>query len=163
MKRMKHSRRQYLILFGGKLIYLFGLIGLPILLGHPPLMVFAGFLLMHFLVGFVVAAVFAPTHILACNDFPVSGKEYEDYVHHILATTSDFATESRVVTWLTGGLNHHIVHHICPHVCHTHYPQLTRIVKQTAARYKVSYKERPTMRAALSEHLNFLKRLGSET
>ena len=59
-------------------------------------------------------------------------------IYHIFATTADYATETPLVGWLVGGLNHHIVHHLCPFVCHTHYAPLTRIVKQTAEEYRHS-------------------------
>jgi linoleoyl-CoA desaturase len=164
LKRLKHPVREYAVLFAGKSLYLAFMILLPILyLGYSAASVIAGFFVMHLLVGFTVAIVFAPTHILACNDFPGSRSEYEDYVHHIFATTADFATESPVVTWLTGGLNHHIVHHICPQVCHTHYARLTRIAKQTAAEFQIPYREHRTMFDALSAHMSFLKQLGSVT
>jgi linoleoyl-CoA desaturase len=163
LKKIQHPKREYFILFAGKLVYLSYMIALPIFyLGYSAAAVILGFFLMHFVVGFLVAVVFAPTHILESNDFPESRSEYEDYVHHIFATTCDFATESPMVTWLTGGLNHHIVHHICPQVCHAHYPHLTKIVKETAAEFQVPYRELSTMRGALSEHYLFLKRLAQE-
>jgi linoleoyl-CoA desaturase len=162
LKRMKHPAREYAILIGGKLLYLTVVIVLPIrYLGYSPLNVLLGFVTMHAIIGGIVAAVFAPTHILECNEFPHSRAEYEDYVHHIFATTCDFAVDSPMVTWLTGSLNHHIVHHICPQVCHTHYPELTKIVKRTAAEFGVTYKEVPTLTHALSAHFAMLKRLGS--
>lgn len=164
IKQMNHRAREYVILFGGKIVYLTCVVGLPIaLLGYPPLFVILGFFLMHIVLGLAVALVFAPTHILGCNSFPESRNEYQDYISHIFATTSDYATESKLVTWLTGGLNHHIVHHICPHVCHVHYPQLTKIVKETAGQYQVPYKEQPTLMAALRQHFSWLKQLASET
>jgi linoleoyl-CoA desaturase len=159
----QHALREYVILFAGKAIYLSYMVVLPIVAyRHSPAAVVAGFLGMHLLVGFLVAIVFAPTHILEWNEFPAARTEYEDYTHHIFATTADFATESAAVTWLTGGLNHHIVHHICPHVCHTHYRRLTRIVKKAAAEFQIEYKEHRTMRDALRAHYAFLKQLGSD-
>jgi len=160
LRRRRHRARQWLILFGGKLAYLGVMLGVPIFwLGYPALAVVAGFLLMHLVIGLLVAAVFAPTHLLGCNVFPRSGDEFPDYVHHIFATTCDFAPQSRVVTWLTGGLNHHIVHHIRPQVCHVHYPALTRIAQQTAAEFGVAYRALPTMRGALLAHHAWLREM----
>jgi linoleoyl-CoA desaturase len=67
-----------------------------------------------------------------------------------------------VISWLVGGLNHHIVHHLCPFVCHTHYASLTRIVKETSEEFGIPYRQNPTMRQAVARHLSLLKRLGSE-
>jgi linoleoyl-CoA desaturase len=160
LKRMRHRKREYVILFAGKLAYLTYVAALPIFyLGYSAASVILGFFLMHFVMGFLVAAVFAPTHILECNDFPQSRAEYPDYARHIFATTCDFATRSPLVTWLTGGLNHHIVHHICPHVCHVHYPALTWIAKETASEFRIPYKEMPTMRGALLAHYALLRQL----
>jgi linoleoyl-CoA desaturase len=144
---------QLVAILAGKLVYLAGMVAAPIVyLGYPAGPVLLGFLLMHLVIGFSVAAVFAPTHILECNTFPESRAEFPDYTHHIFATTCDFATRSRLVTWLTGGLNHHIAHHLVPDVCHVHYPALTRIAKATAAEFGVAYKEMPSMREALLAH-----------
>jgi len=67
----------------------------------------------------------------------------DDSVYHIFATTADYATESPLVAWLAGGLNHHVVHHLCPFVCHTHYAPLTRIVRETAEEFGIPYREHP--------------------
>lgn len=151
---------QFCVLLASKLLYLTVMIALPIFyLGYPAVPVLVGFVLMHLVIGFWVAAVFAPTHILECNDFPRGRDDYPDYAHHIFATTCDFATESRLVTWLTGGLNHHIAHHIVPDVCHVHYPALTRIAKATAAEFGVPYRAIPSMSGALLAHHAMLRTL----
>lgn len=161
LKNRQHLLRDAVILIVAKSVYLACMVLVPVMLLHYSVVaVIVGFLLMHVLIGFAVATVFAPTHILACNDFPTKNVAYEDFVHYTLATTADFAVESLVVTWLTGGLNHHIVHHICPQVCHIHYPSLTRIVRETAEEFNVFYKHHRTMTAAVRAHLSFLKELG---
>jgi linoleoyl-CoA desaturase len=164
LKRARPPAREYVILCVGKILYLALTILLPIVvLGRSPLLIVTAFLLMHFIVGLGVAAVFGPTHIVDSSYFPESRGEFGDYIYHIFATTTDFATRSKLVTFATGGLNHHIVHHICPYVCHTHYPQLTEIVKRTAAEYHVPYMEEPTMSSALVSHVALLKRLATES
>ncbi|MDB5433714.1 MAG: Linoleoyl-CoA desaturase [Caulobacter sp.] len=152
--------RQFLALLAVKLAYLAGMIAIPIFyVGYPAGPVLLGFLLMHLMIGLLVAAAFAPTHILDGNVFPYSRAEFPDYAHHIFATTCDFATQSRLVTWLIGGLNHHIVHHVAPEVCHVHYPALTKIAKATAAEFGVPYREIPSMGGALAAHHAMLRRL----
>jgi linoleoyl-CoA desaturase len=159
----KHPWREYVILFAGKGFYLTYMLVLPVvLLRKSPVLVGLSFLLAHLIIGLSVALVFQTTHCIDSTYFPSSRSEFDNGIYHIFATTADYATTKPLVGWLAGGLNHHIVHHLCPFVCHTHYPALTRIVKQTAEEYGIPYRQHPTMRRAIKHHLLLLKRLGSE-
>lgn len=163
LKRTKHPVREYLILFVSKAFYFTYMLVLPIfLLGKSPLLVIAAFLLVHLVVGLSVALVFQTTHTVDSTYFPSERSEFENGVYHIFATTADYATANPIVSWLTGGLNHHIAHHLCPFVCHTHYAPLTRIVKETAEEFGVPYRQNPTMTRAIWHHLILLKQLGNE-
>ena len=163
LKRTKHAPREYAILFGGKAFYVTYMLILPVLvLGKSLLLVAGAFLLVHLIVGLSVALVFQTTHTIDSTYFPTDRGEFDNSVYHIFATTADYATESPLVGWLTGGLNHHIVHHLCPFVCHTHYAPLTRIVKETAEEYGGPYRQHPTMTQAIWHHLILLKQLGNE-
>jgi linoleoyl-CoA desaturase len=136
---------------------------LPIvLLRKSPLLVALAFLLTHVIIGLSVSLVFQTTHTVDSTYFPGSRGEFDNGVYHIFATTADYATGNPVVGWLAGGLNHHIAHHLCPFVCHTHYPSLTRIVKETSREFGIPYRENPSVRQALAAHFSLLKRLGSE-
>jgi linoleoyl-CoA desaturase len=162
LKRTKHPLREYAVLFLGKGFYLTYMLILPVvLLGKSPLLVAVAFLLTHLVIGLSVSLVFQTTHTVDGTYFPSSRGEFANGVYHIFATTADYATSSPLVGWLAGGLNHHIVHHLCPFVCHTHYPALTRIVKETAEEYGVPYRQHPTMRRAIIHHLILLKQLGN--
>ncbi len=163
LKRAKHPLREYAILFAGKAFYLTYMLVLPVLvLGKSPLLVAGAFLLVHLVIGLTVSLVFQTTHTIDSTYFPAGRGEFENGVYHIFATTADYATENPIVSWLAGGLNHHIVHHLCPFVCHTHYAALTRIVKQTAEEFGIPYRQHPTMTRAIQHHLILLKRLGNQ-
>ncbi|HLY40209.1 MAG TPA: acyl-CoA desaturase [Terracidiphilus sp.] len=163
LRRTRHPWREITILFVGKAFYLTYMLVLPILiLGKSPLLVAGAFLLVHLVVGLSVTLVFQTTHTIDSTYFPVDRGEFDNGVYHIFATTADYATENPLVSWLTGGLNHHIVHHLCPHVCHTHYPPLTRIVRETAAEFGVPYRQHRTMTRAVHHHLILLRQLGNE-
>jgi linoleoyl-CoA desaturase len=163
LKRTKHPAREYVILFAGKVFYLTYMLILPVvLLGKSPLLVALAFVLSHLIIGLSVALVFQTTHVIDSTYFPSARNEFDNWIYHIFATTADYATETPLVGWLVGGLNHHIVHHLCPFVCHTHYAPLTRIVKLTAEEYGVPYRQHPTMTQAIKHHLLLLKRLGNE-
>jgi len=163
LKRTRHPAREYAILFAGKGFYLTYMLILPVLvLGKSLLLVAVAFLLVHLIVGLTVALVFQTTHTVDNTYFPSGRAEFDNGVYHIFATTADYATTSPIVSWLTGGLNHHIVHHLCPFVCHTHYAPLTQIVKETAEEFGVPYRQNPTMTRAIWHHLILLRQLGNE-
>jgi len=163
LRRTKHSLREYAILFAGKGFYLTYMLVLPVMvLGKSPRLVALSFLLVNLIVGLTVTLVFQSTHTIDSTYFPSNRDEFDSGVYHIFATTADYATESPLVGWLVGGLNHHVVHHLCPYVCHTHYAPLTRIVKETAEEFGVSYRQNSTMTAAVLHHLILLKQLGNE-
>jgi linoleoyl-CoA desaturase len=161
--KTKHPVREYFILFFGKALYLTYMLVLPAKVLHMPILLVAGaFLVVHLIVGLSVALVFQTTHTVDGTYFPEGRGEFENGVYHIFATTADYATTNPVVSWLAGGLNHHIVHHLCPFVCHTHYAPLTRIVEETAAEFGIPYRQHPTMTCAIWHHLILLRQLGSE-
>jgi linoleoyl-CoA desaturase len=163
LERTKHPVREYAILFGGKAFYFTYMLILPVvILGKSPLLVAGAFLSVHLVVGLSVSLVFQTTHTVDSTYFPAGRGEFENGVYHIFATTADYATTNPMVSWLTGGLNHHIVHHLCPFVCHTHYAPLTRIVKETAEEFGIPYRQHPTMTRAIWHHLILLKQLGNE-
>jgi linoleoyl-CoA desaturase len=164
LKRTPHPWREYAILLMGKGFYLAYMLVLPVLiLKESPFLVAGAFLLVHLVVGLSVTLVFQTTHTIDSTYFPADRGEFDNGVYHIFATTADYATESPLVGWLAGGLNHHVVHHLCPHVCHTHYAPLTRIVRETAAEFGVPYRQHPTMARAIWHHLILLKQLGNES
>ena len=163
LKRTKHAAREYAILFAGKLFYVTYMLILPVMiLKESLLLVLGAFLTVHLIVGLSVALVFQTTHTVEDTHFPASRNEFDNSVYHIFATTADYATRNPVVSWLTGGLNHHIVHHLCPFVCHTHYAALTRIVRETSEEFGIPYRENRTMTGAVFQHLVLLKQLGNE-
>jgi len=163
LKRVKHPPREYAVLFAGKALYITYMLILPVVvLGKSLLLVALAFVLVHLIIGLTVSLVFQTTHTVDSTYFPSDRGEFDNGVYHIFATTADYATENPLVTWLTGGLNHHITHHLCPFVCHTHYAPLTRIVKQTAEEFGVPYRQNPTMTRAILHHLILLKQLGNE-
>ena len=163
LRRTRHPLREYVILFASKAFYITYMLVLPVVLLHKPvLLVLSAFLLVHLVVGLSVSLVFQTTHTVDTTYFPAERGEFDNGVYHIFATTADYATDNPVVSWLTGGLNHHIAHHLCPFVCHTHYAPLTRIVKETAAEFGIPYRQHPTMSRAIVHHLILLKQLGNQ-
>jgi linoleoyl-CoA desaturase len=163
LRREHHPAHELLLLFGGKLFYYTYMLILPVVvLGRTPALVGLSFLAAHLVAGLCMVIVFQTSHALDESAFPTRRHEYGHYIYHILATTADYGTESPLTTFLVGGLNHHVAHHLCPQASHTHYPKLTRIIRQTAREYGVTYREHQSIWEALGHHMKLLRQLGRE-
>ncbi|HEX2629911.1 MAG TPA: fatty acid desaturase, partial [Chitinophagaceae bacterium] len=77
---------------------------------------------------------------------------------HELEATIDFAPSSRLINWITGGLNTHVAHHLYPSVCHTHYYAITPIIEQYCREQGYPYRKE-SLGNALISHFRFLKML----
>lgn len=137
-------------------------IALPIyMLGFMPWLV--GFLTMSIVGGFFLSIVFQLAHTVEHTDFPVAdidtNKLENEFALHQLATTANFATKSKVWTWMLGGLNFQIEHHLFPKISHIHYPAISSIIKQTCEEEGVDYIEYKNVRTAVAAHVAFLKRM----
>lgn len=122
-------------------------------------------LISSFVLGVALAVVFQLAHCVEEADFvvpPTDGSTVElDFAELQLATTVDFAPENPLATWYLGGLNFQVVHHLFPRVCHVHYPDLARIVAETAAAHGLRYRCNPTVGAALTSHYRWMRRMGA--
>jgi len=124
-----------------------------------------GFLLMHYVAGFILAVIFQPAHVIDGTEYPLpdeDGRMDNSWAIHQLYTTTNFANNSNVFSWYVGGLNFQIEHHLFPNVCHVHYRKIAGIVKQTAHEFDLPYKSEPTFIHALSGHARLLKELGKK-
>jgi linoleoyl-CoA desaturase len=146
-----------------KIIYAFMFIVLPILLlGFTTWLV--GFLLITMVTGLAISIVFQLAHTVEHTEFPMpsetSGKIESEWAIHQIHTTANFATKSKTISWLLGGLNFQIEHHLFPRISHVHYPAISKITKKTCVEYNINYIEFPKMRQAIMSHIHYLKRLG---
>lgn len=163
LKEVKHPRKEYVKLFIGKILYIGYMIAIPIfVLGFSPVFVIAIFFVCHFLVGVVGGVIVQIAHPIANASFPKSTNEYDNFIYHVFATTADFSYKSQFARWFWGGLHLHVIHHIAPGICHTHYPPLTKIVKETAKEYGVEYRESKTIWGAIYKHYLLLKKMGQQ-
>jgi linoleoyl-CoA desaturase len=128
--------------------------------------VFLGFLLMHYVAGFILGIIFQPAHVMEETDFPeptLEGKVENNWIVHQLYTTCNFAHKNRIFSWYVGGLNYQVEHHIFPNICHVHYRDLSKIVKETAQEFDLPYLSVPTFSGALKSHGRMLYKLGRPT
>ena len=155
---------ELLIFTLGKLAHLSWAIVVPILvLGLGKALVF--YAALSAACGITLSVVFQLAHCVEEAEFIDPDAHGQPIVlgfaEHQLATTIDFARDSKWLSWYVGGLNFQAVHHLFPRVCHLHYPAIAKIVEQTAAEHGVRYAATPTLRAALRSHYRWLRRMGS--
>lgn len=159
----QHPRREYFILVISKLIYFFYAVVIPFYVVDLSLLqLLAGLLCMHLLLGVFVATILFPVH--AQEDSLFSEPDSEgmvsgDWAVLQIESTTNFAAESRLIGWLSGGLNTHIIHHLFPGICHIHYYELTRIIRGISKKHGLVFRDR-TIGATVYEHWKFLRTMG---
>jgi len=159
----KMETREHIIFWAGKILYIFFFLILPIiLLGVVPVLI--GFLIMHIALGLTMALVFQLAHVVEATHFkdahePAMRIE-EEWAIHQVQTTADFATENKLISWFTGGLNFQVEHHLFPKISHVHYPVIHTFVKEACQKFSIGLNEYHSAFGALLSHLRFMKRLG---
>jgi linoleoyl-CoA desaturase len=158
--------REWLILASSKVIYFAYILVLPlIVMDITWYQWLVGFLIMHYVAGFILAVIFQPAHVIDGTEYPLpddEGKMENSWAIHQLHTTTNFANENKILSWYCGGLNYQVEHHLFPNVCHVHYRNLSSIVKKTAHEFGLPYKAAPTFTQALWLHGKLLKELGKK-
>ncbi len=163
--RMGHKTEQFhfpvkeRIIFGvSKLIHFSLFVILPIIfVGWLPTLI--GLLISGIVCGMSLATVFQLAHVVEETEFKTidQSKVEEEWMIHQIQSTANFATGSKALTWLLGGLNFQVEHHLFPKISHVHYPALNRIVKQTCKEYKIKYNEFRSFWTAFRSHLKVLE------
>ena len=122
-----------------------------------------GFLIITCVCGLVTSIVFQLAHVVEGTQFhsvdPLAGKKYEWAIHQMVST-SNFATQSRILHWFLGGLNFQVEHHLFPRISHVHYPVINRYVKEICREYRIVYNEYTSMFRAVASHIVHLYKLG---
>lgn len=158
------ATKEWIILIFSKIFYLFYALVLPIWVGGVLWWVWVlCFLLMHYIAGFVLSTIFQLAHVMEYNLQPLPDKEgnmENEWAVHQLLTTANFGNNNKFLTWYAGGLNFQIEHHLFPNISHVHYPQIAKIVRNTATEFNLPYHSQPSYFKALIEHLKFLKLMG---
>lgn len=163
IKTQKEFNRLYARIIAWKVFYYAYYLAVPIyVLPFPAWMVVLMFLVSHFITGVSMTLIFQSAHVVpAANFVEQEEKEVnENWSVHQLKTTANFASNNKWLTWIIGGLNHQVEHHLFPNVCHVHYPQISRIVKETAEEYNLPYHNQSTFAVAILNHFKMLRNLG---
>ena len=164
LKNINHPTKEWLKLIFFKAFYVFYVIVIPTL--YTPLSlteVLAFFFLMHAAGSVLLSTVALLGHFVEGPSFPEVENDVIDksWSEHELEATIDFAPKSRIVNWITGGLNTHTVHHLFPRMCHIHYYKVTPIIEQYCLENQYPYK-RETLGHAMLSHGRYLKNLSKK-
>ena len=160
---MKMSRKEHVIFWSSKVLYLFFYIALPVLmLGWQSWLI--GYLIVNITMGFTLSLVFQLAHVVEKTEFEVAGEKPRvieaEWAIHEMKTTANFAPGNKLVSWFVGGLNYQIEHHLFPRVSHVHYPAISKIVQQHCEQHNVPYHSYQTMSSAVWSHIKTMKSLG---
>lgn len=165
LKTKTVSLKEAVLFFSLKALNLFFFLILPLLiLENPFWQIIIGYVCMHIAAGFMISIVFQLGHIVEGVVYlspDEEGKMANNWAKHELLTTSNFATNNRLLTAAIGGLNFQIEHHLFPYISHIHYREISKIVRQTAEEFNIPYNEVGTFREAIQSHFRTLKNLGS--
>lgn len=154
------NRKEKALFWGWKAFFVSWSILIPAYY-HPVWQVFIFHMIAVCTLGFTLSCTFQLAHVVEQATFPVVGvdKIDSDWGAHQLATTVDFARSNPILTWYMGGLNFQVEHHLFPRICHIHYPALSKIVEEVAAKHNIPYLCNDTLLGALGSHYRVLKRL----
>ena len=62
---------------------------------------------------------------------------------------------------LSGGLNNQIAHHLFPSTHFSHYPRITRAIRQLCSEEGIAFQQAPGLPSALLKHYAHLKEMGT--
>lgn len=157
------DRKEHFIFWLSKLLCIGVYILVPIFI-HGWLFWLIYFTSMHLVFGLTLAFVFQLAHVVEHTEFEVvtaDPKTIEsEWAVHQLRTTSNFATQNKIVSWFVGGLNFQVEHHLFPRVSHVHYPAISKIVQRACLLHGLPYHQFPTMSSAIMSHFRVMKELG---
>jgi linoleoyl-CoA desaturase len=155
--------QEYSLLIVGKIFYYSYMLLVPMLiLPFTWWQILLGFVLMHYVTGFVLSTTFQLAHIMPEAKQSETFEPQMDisWEIHQMETTTNFAPNNVWVSWFIGGLNYQVEHHLFPNICHVHYKNIAGIVEHTAKEFGVPYNKIPNLRGALWAHGRALKSIG---
>jgi linoleoyl-CoA desaturase len=163
LREIRHPRWQYLEFFLCKVAYL----GITLLIPMAVLpfawwQIALGHVLVTSIVSLCFVFLLIGTHFSAEVEFPTldaSGRIAHGFALHALKTSVDWSPESRLASFIVGGVNTHAAHHLFPRLPHTLYRPISRILARTAAEFGLTY-HRTTLRHMVASHFRFLRQIG---
>jgi linoleoyl-CoA desaturase len=162
--RKKLALKEHIIFWFTKFMYVSVYMVIPIIVvGWLPWLI--GFLLITFTCGVAISIVFQLAHVVEGTQFRSADTQdlysRQEWAIHQIRSTANFATTSKLLHWLLGGLNFQIEHHLFPRISHIHYPKISILVKEACRESNIIYHEYSSMAKAIISHVIHLHRLGS--
>jgi linoleoyl-CoA desaturase len=159
--RKKLPGKQHFIFWFSKIMYVTTYIVVPIIMVGW-LYWLVGFAIVTFVCGVAISIVFQLAHVVEGTAFYQPEKEnaQQEWAVHQVTSTANFATSSKGLYWLLGGLNFQIEHHLFPRVSHIHYPAISRHVKEVCKEFDIKYHEHTSLLKAVASHLTYLYKMG---
>lgn len=158
------GRQEWLLLILTKAVHLYYRVILP----YPHISLFSLLLLnllSELITGFWLGFITQLNHINGSVLFldSSSAEPKMTWSEMQVATTADYATNSTLWSFLTGGLNNQVVHHLFPWVLSSYYKDITPIVQETLAEFGVSYISYNDIWDMWNAHIKYLKTMGKAT
>ena len=133
---------ELVIFIAGKAVFFALAFGIPMYF-HWPAVVLGYYALSGIVMGFLLSVVFQVAHCVEEAEFPEprpsTGRLDHAWAVHQAETSVDFSRQSRLLSWLLGGLNFQIEHHLFPRISHVHYPAISGLVEQTCREFGIRY------------------------
>ena len=157
----RHPLTEWIKLFAYKIIYLFIFLGMPILM-HPGSYSswLLAFLLMHMINSLFLLFTFLISHHVPQTHADEASHE-PSWLTQQISSSADFHAESGWAYWIFGGFNAHTAHHLFPRICHVHYPEVTKIIRESLQKHGLPYHSF-SFAAGIRYHLRFLKQTGKQ-
>ena len=156
--------KEHIIFWITKTLYIGLYLVLPILMmGVAKALI--GYAIVCFVCGLTIACVFQLAHLVEGASFPTPNEDEkinQEWAIHQIETTANFGIHSKFLHWLLGGLNFQIEHHLFPKISHVHYPQISKLVRETCQEFNLTYILYPSAYSAFMAHMRHLKKLGSQ-
>lgn len=157
-----HPAKEWIILLLSKLWYLNLVFIIPLVFSpYSILQILIAFISLHIINGIVIACVFMPSHYFPGSEYYEQKAKDYNWFEHQLSTTMDLSPENSLISFILGGLNLNVAHHLFPKICHTHYYELSKIIRKKAKQYGIVYHVLPYS-TALAVHVKYLKSLTRE-
>lgn len=159
----KMPLHEHIIFWVSKLFYVLMYVAIPIYVKGFSAW-WPAYLVMNAVFGIWLSVVFQLAHVVEETEFeelkPNEKLEINDWAIHQIKTTSDFAPDNRIISYLVGGLNFQVEHHLFPQISHVHYPAIQKLVRQQCEKFGITYHYHPKMIGALASHYRTMRSLG---
>ena len=161
LKPKKHPLKEHLILIASKAIYFGYTIIVPfIVLDLPWQQFLAAYVGIHICLSLLLASVLVPVHMVEEASYGQLDEQdnlKDSWAVHVFKNTTDYSRKSRFANFFFGGLNTHMAHHLFPHICHVHYMAISEILRNSAKKFKLVYRD-VSMAEAIASHFRLLKK-----